>query len=204
MRSNRKERIKGKNYQASLFIKLMGATKRLYSKKQRKPESQKTKKGIIQKEGSSENRDPTTDLRVAAWEKLPDWLLIPQDRNRLRRYSSPEFQCHTCFSSHSFMSSHLVEAFNCWTSRSRRAIMSYTWLRRRNTSPVNIWWASTRRSRLGKISALVDEITTTKCDYCDQFLCQNSWSQYYDELLTNLWRNYYVTKWLLFCHNIVT
>ena len=72
MRSNRKERIKGKNYQASLFIKLKGATKRIYSKKQRKPESQKTKKGIIQKEGSSENRDPTTDLRVAAWEKLPD------------------------------------------------------------------------------------------------------------------------------------
>ncbi|KAF3603328.1 hypothetical protein F2Q69_00035033 [Brassica cretica] len=71
--------------------------------------SLKTKKGIIQKEGSSENRNPTTDLGVAAREKLPDWWLIPPDRNKWRQYSSFGFQSSTCFSSHSFMSSHLAE-----------------------------------------------------------------------------------------------
>ena len=43
----------------------------LFKGKRQKPESQKIKK-IIQKEGPSENRDPPTDLGVAAWEKLPD------------------------------------------------------------------------------------------------------------------------------------
>ena len=54
------------------YSKSQRGLQRAFIQKSNKNQSLKTKKKIIQKEGSSENRDPTTDLGVAASEKLLD------------------------------------------------------------------------------------------------------------------------------------
>ncbi|KAH0898844.1 LOW QUALITY PROTEIN: hypothetical protein HID58_048412, partial [Brassica napus] len=122
MQSNMKECIKGKNYEASLFIKSKGATKEPLFKKQQKQESQKIKKRIIQKEGSSENRDPTKDLgmtpilffRISMFHMLPQPFL------------------------HELPSGQGFNLLSC------RATMSCIWPQIMNTSPINLRRASTQ------------------------------------------------------------
>ena len=70
MRSNIKEMIRRKNYEASLFQKSKGATKSHYSKQGDSTKARVLETKIVQKEGSSENCDPM-DLGVATWETLP-------------------------------------------------------------------------------------------------------------------------------------
>ena len=136
MQSNRKECVKRELWRADYSKHQRGLQRAIIRKKaiQQKPG--------FQKEGSSENCDPITDLEAATREKLSDCWLIPPDR----------------ISSYSFMSSHLADTFTCWINRSRRAIMFCTWLRRKNTSPISLRWASTSGSSLDTASASVNEV----------------------------------------------
>ncbi|KAF3575975.1 hypothetical protein DY000_02030936 [Brassica cretica] len=63
---------KGEKLSSIIIHKIKGGYKETLFKKATKTRVSKNKERNYQKEGSSENRDPTTDLRVAAWEKLPD------------------------------------------------------------------------------------------------------------------------------------
>ena len=130
IQSNRKECIKRVHkkrvMKSRLFQKPKGAEKSHYSKQEDSTKAKVSETKIIQKEGSSVNRDPTMDLEVATREKLPNCWSIPPNRNRCRRYSSSGSQCSTSFSSHSFMSFHLTNAFTCRINKSRRGIMFCT------------------------------------------------------------------------------
>ena len=148
MQSNRRECVKTELWKADYSKNQRGLQRAIIrkqgdSKRARVSETKKKRRRkIIQKEGSSENCDPTTDLGLATQEKLSDCWLIPPDR----------------ISSYSFMSSHLADTLTCWINRSRRAIMFCTWLRRKNTSPISLRWASTSGSSLDTASASVNEV----------------------------------------------